>query len=39
MILGGWQINGITNYQSGTPLSISATNVAASSTSAAEREQ
>jgi hypothetical protein len=27
-ILGGWQVNGITTYQSGTPLSISANNVA-----------
>jgi hypothetical protein len=27
-VLGGWQVNGITTYQSGTPLSISATNVA-----------
>jgi hypothetical protein len=26
-VLGGWQFNGITTYQSGTPLSISATNV------------
>jgi hypothetical protein len=26
-ILGGWQINGITTYQSGTPLAISANNV------------
>ena len=27
-MLGGWQFNGFTNYQSGTPLSISASNVA-----------
>jgi len=27
-VLGGWQFNGITTYQSGTPLSISANNVA-----------
>jgi hypothetical protein len=27
LLLGGWQINGITTYQSGTPLSISANNV------------
>ncbi|MBI3208967.1 MAG: TonB-dependent receptor [Candidatus Solibacter usitatus] len=27
-VLGGWQINGFTDYQSGTPLSISANNVA-----------
>ncbi len=27
MLLGGWQVNGITTYQSGTPLSISANNV------------
>jgi hypothetical protein len=26
-VLGGWQFNGITTFQSGTPLSISATNV------------
>ncbi len=26
-LLGGWQFNGITTLQSGTPLSISATNV------------
>jgi hypothetical protein len=26
-VLGGWQFNGITTYQSGTPLSISANNV------------
>jgi hypothetical protein len=26
-MLGGWQFNGITTFQSGTPLSISATNV------------
>jgi len=26
-VLGGWQINGITTYQTGTPLSISANNV------------
>lgn len=28
LLLGGWQINGITTYQSGTPLGISANNVA-----------
>ncbi len=28
VLLGGWQLNGITMYQSGTPLSISANNVA-----------
>lgn len=28
LIAGGWQLNGITTYQSGTPLSISANNVA-----------
>jgi hypothetical protein len=27
LILGGWQFNGITTYQSGTPLSITANNV------------
>jgi hypothetical protein len=27
-VLGGWQVNGFTNYQSGTPLSISGNNVA-----------
>jgi hypothetical protein len=27
LILGGWQVNGITTLQSGTPLSISASNV------------
>jgi hypothetical protein len=27
-LLGGWQFNGITTYQTGTPLSISANNVA-----------
>lgn len=27
IVLGGWQINGITTYQSGTPLSVSANNV------------
>jgi hypothetical protein len=27
VILGGWQFNGISTFQSGTPLSISATNV------------
>lgn len=27
-VLGGWQFNGITTYQTGTPLSISANNVA-----------
>jgi hypothetical protein len=26
-LLGGWQVNGITTYQSGTPLSITANNV------------
>ena len=28
LALGNWQINGFTNFQSGTPLTISATNVA-----------
>lgn len=27
-VLGGWQINGFTNYQTGTPLSITGNNVA-----------
>ncbi len=27
-VLGGWQVNGFTTFQSGTPLSISANNVA-----------
>ncbi|MBI3471504.1 MAG: hypothetical protein HY013_09120 [Candidatus Solibacter usitatus] len=26
LLLGGWQLNGITNYQTGTPLGISASN-------------
>src|SRR5207244_2287702 len=28
LLIGGWQFNGITTYQSGTPLSISANNTA-----------
>jgi hypothetical protein len=28
LLLGGWQVNGITTFQSGTPLGISANNVA-----------
>jgi hypothetical protein len=28
MLLGGWQVNGFTNYQSGTPLNIAASNTA-----------
>ena len=28
LIVGGWQVNGITTFQSGTPLSITANNVA-----------
>ena len=28
LLLGGWQVNGITTFQSGTPLGITANNVA-----------
>lgn len=28
LVVGGWQVNGITTFQSGTPISISATNTA-----------
>ena len=37
--LGGWQFNGITTFQSGTPLSISATNVSRAGQPRGARQQ